>query len=119
MRRCSCGVPGGPLRLFAETVRENSARYRRPLPLGAFEQPPFCVTRQEIVACLQAMTTDDVCQGIARTCTSAGNACRCSIAHLNADQAASLAEWIDMGQHEDPWRVRATSSDIYSIMVVP
>ncbi len=93
---------GGPRRLIAETVRENSALYPRPLPLGAFERPPFCITWQEILACLQAMTADDADHDIARTCTSAGNAYLYSATHLHADYAAGLAEWIDVGQYDNP-----------------
>ena len=93
---------GEPLRLIAETVRENSALYPRPLPLGAFEQPPFSLTREEILSCLRRMAGDDAYRDIARTRTSAGNEYVYSTAHLEADHAASLAEWIDVGQYDNP-----------------
>jgi len=93
---------GEPMRLIAETVRENSALYPRPLPLGAFEQPPFSLTREEILSCLRRMAGDVAHQDIARTRTSAGNEYLYSTAHLEADHAASLAEWIDVGQHDNP-----------------
>jgi hypothetical protein len=93
---------GEPMRLIAETVRENSALYPRPLPLGAFEQPPFSLTREEILSCVRRMAGEDAFQDIARTRTSAGNEYMYSTLHLEADHAANLAEWIDVGQHDNP-----------------
>jgi hypothetical protein len=93
---------GEPLHLIAETVRENSALYPRPLPLGAFEQPPFSLTREEILDCVRRMADEDAYRDIARTRTSAGNEYLYSTTHLEADHAASLAEWIDVGQYDNP-----------------
>lgn len=93
---------GEPLHLIAETVRENSALYPRPLPLGAFEQPPFSLTREEILDGLKRMAAQDAYRDIARTRTSAGNEYLYSTAHLDADHAGSLAEWIDVGQYDNP-----------------
>ena len=93
---------GEPLHLIAETVRENSALYPRPLPLGAFEQPPFSLTREEILDGLKRMAAQDAYRDIARTRTSAGNEYLYSTAHLDADYAGSLAEWIDVGQYDNP-----------------
>jgi hypothetical protein len=93
---------GTPLQLIAETVRENSALYPRPLPLSAFEQPPFSLTREEILDSLHRMAAQDIYRDIARTRTSAGNEYLYSTAHLDADYAGSLAEWIDVGQYDSP-----------------
>ena len=93
---------GEPLVLIAETVRENSALYPRPLPLGAFEQPPFSLTRAEILDCLGRMAAQDAYRDIARTRTSAGNEYLYSTAHLEPDYASSLAQWIDVGQYDNP-----------------
>jgi hypothetical protein len=93
---------GAPLHLIAETVRENSALYPRPLPLGAFEQPPFSLSREEILDTLDRMVAQDAYRDIARTRTSAGNEYLYSTAHLDADYAGSLAEWIDVGQYDNP-----------------
>ena len=93
---------GKPLYLIAETVRENSALYPRPLPLGAFEQPPFSLSREEILDGLERMAADDAYRDIARTRTSTGNEYLYSTAHLEADYASSLAEWIDVGQYDNP-----------------
>jgi len=93
---------GEPLHLIAETVRENSALYPRPLPLGAFAQPPFSLTREEVLSYLRRMAGEDAYRDIARTRTSAGNEYIYSTAHLDADHASSLAEWIDVGQFDNP-----------------
>jgi hypothetical protein len=93
---------GEPLHLIGETVRENSSLYPRPLPLGAFAQPPFSLTREEVLSCLRRMAGEDAYRDIARTRTSAGNEYIYSTAHLDADHASSLAEWIDVGQFDNP-----------------
>ena len=93
---------GDRMHLIAETVRENSALYPRPLPLGAFEQPPFSLTREEILACIRGMAGEETFRDIAQTCTSAGNEYLFSTTHLDPDYAAGLAEWIDVGQYDNP-----------------
>ena len=49
---------GDPLRLIAETVRENSAAYPRPVPLDIFTQPPFDFSRQEVLNYLERMAVE-------------------------------------------------------------
>jgi hypothetical protein len=93
---------GDPLQLIAEIVRENSALYPRPFPLGAFERTPFTMTREEIQRCLDQMSCHQAYQDIARTITSAGNVFLYSTLHLDPDYAATLAEWTDVGQHDNP-----------------
>jgi hypothetical protein len=93
---------GDPLQLIAEIVRENSALYPRPFPLGAFERPPFAMTREEIQQCLDQMRCHQSYQDIARTITSAGNVFLYSTLHLDPSYAATLAEWTDVGQHDNP-----------------
>jgi hypothetical protein len=93
---------GDPLQLIAEIVRENSALYPRPFPLGAFERSPFAMTREEIRQCLDQMSCLQAYQDIARTITSAGNVFLYSTLHLDPGYAATLAEWTDVGQHDNP-----------------
>ena len=93
---------GDPLQLMAEIVRENSALYPRPFPLGAFERSPFAMTREEIQQCLDQMSCLQDYRDIARTITSAGNVFLYSTLHLDPDYAATLAEWTDVGQHDNP-----------------
>jgi hypothetical protein len=93
---------GDPLQLIAEIVRENSALYPRPFPLGAFEGSPFAMTREEIQQCLDHMSCHKAYQDIARTITSAGSVFLYSTLHLDPGYAATLAEWTDVGQHDNP-----------------
>jgi hypothetical protein len=93
---------GDPLQLIAEVVRENSLLYPRPFPLGAFERSPFSMTREEAQRCLEQMACLQAYQDIARTTTSAGHAFLFSTLHLDTDYATTLAEWIDVGQHDNP-----------------
>lgn len=93
---------GDPLQLIAEIVRENSALYPRPFPLGAFERSPFAMTREEIQQCLDQMSCLQAYQDIARTITSAGSVFLYSTRHLDPGYAATLAEWTDVGQHDNP-----------------
>jgi hypothetical protein len=93
---------GDPLRFIAATVRENSALYPRPLPLGAFERHPFAMPRADVLRCLEQMAARESYQDIARTRTSAGTEFLYSTTHLDPDYAAVLAEWIDVGQYDNP-----------------
>jgi hypothetical protein len=93
---------GDPLELMAAIVRQNSALYPRPFPLGAFEQLPFGLPRDEILACLERMRTLPAYEDIARTCTSANHVYLYSRRSLEPDYAASLAEWYDVGQAASP-----------------
>lgn len=93
---------GDPLQLIAEIVRENSSLYPRPFPAGGFERSPFGMRRDEIRQCLDRMAGLEAYQDIARTTTSAGNHFLYSTTHLDPDYAATLAEWIDVGQYDNP-----------------
>ncbi len=93
---------GDPIQLIAAIVRENSSVYPRPFPLGGFERPPFAMARDEIVSCLDRMAEQEAYRDIARTTTSAGNCFLYSTSHLDRDYAAKLAEWIDVGQYDNP-----------------
>lgn len=91
-----------PLRMIAEVVRENSRTYPRPVPLDAFEESPFGLTRDEIVACLAAMAEQDEYRDIVRTETSIGTPYLFSTQYLDADHGTMLAEWFDVGQSANP-----------------
>ncbi|MCX8023085.1 MAG: hypothetical protein N2745_09975 [Syntrophorhabdaceae bacterium] len=93
---------GDPLLLIAETVRDNSASYPRPIPLNMFKNPPFDFSEEEIIECLRQMETKDLFRDIARTVTSAGTVFLYSTSHLTPDYASMLAEWFDVGQFENP-----------------
>ena len=93
---------GDPLRFIAETVRENSAAYPRPVPMDLFTQPPFAFTGQEVRSYLERMAAEEEYRDIAATTTSASRIFLYSTIHLEADHASMLAEWIDVGQLENP-----------------
>jgi hypothetical protein len=92
----------GPLRLIAETVRQNSCAYQRPVPLYIFTEPPFCLTHHQILDCLATMAATEGYEDIATTTTSASGIYLYSTSHLEAEHAVMLAEWFDVGQSENP-----------------
>jgi hypothetical protein len=92
----------GPISVIAQVVRENSEIYPRPVPLDFFSGPPFDLTQEEILDCLEKMGEQSEYQDIARTTTSAGTVFLYSLRHLEPDYAFTLAEWLDVGQVNNP-----------------
>jgi hypothetical protein len=88
--------------LMAEVVRENSAIYPRPVPLGAFINPPFDLTKEDIQGYLSQMAQRDEYQDIKQTRSSIGTIFLYSTLHLEPGYASMLAEWIDVGQANNP-----------------
>jgi hypothetical protein len=93
---------GDPARLIAEVIRQNSASYPRPVPLDMFTNPPFDLTREQVVDCLERMTVEEEYRDIASTTTSASTIFLYSTLHLEPEHASMLAEWFDVGQLENP-----------------
>ncbi len=93
---------GDPLPLIVQTVREESRVYPRPVPIATFSEPPYDLSPQHLAACLERVRSDAETADIARTVTSAGTTFLYSTRHLHPDHAAALAEWIDVGQAENP-----------------
>jgi len=93
---------GDPLRLIAETVRRYSEDYTRPVPLDLFTQPPFDLTRQEVLNDLEHMEAVEEYRDIAMTMTSASRVFLYSTLYLEPGHASMLAEWIDVGQFDNP-----------------
>jgi len=92
----------GPLLLIAETVREHTGTYGRPVPLDIFMQPPFNLEYGLLLDSLEAMKNEDGYADIAATTTSASTIYLYSSSHLERDHAVMLAEWLDVGQAENP-----------------
>lgn len=92
----------GPLQLIAETVRENSRLYPRPVSLGLFTDSPFDMTPDEVLCCIQEMAGLEAYGDIAQTTTSMGTVFLFSKRHLEPGYAAYLAEWLDVGQANNP-----------------
>jgi len=88
--------------MVAEVIRENSAIYPRPIPLDIFMGLPFDLTQEEIFECLKKMGQQAEYQDIAQTTTSIGTIFLYSNRHLDPDHASMLAEWLDVGQANNP-----------------
>jgi hypothetical protein len=93
---------GDRLCLIAETVRENSALYPRPVPLDLFTKPPFELTQQEVLNDLERMGSEEEYRDIVSTRTSTSRVFLYSTLHLEPDHASMLAEWLDVGQSNNP-----------------
>jgi len=91
-----------PLRLIADLVRENAAQYPRPTSIDFLRSSPFEMSQEEIFACLQNMAAEEEYKDIERLSTSAGTVFLYSTLHLDPAHASMLAEWIDVGQFENP-----------------
>ncbi len=91
-----------PMLLIAEIVRENSAIYPRPVPLDMFKHSPFDLTLEEIQAYLAQMAKRDEYRDIKQTTSSIGSVFLYSTLHLDPDYASMLAEWLDVGQVNNP-----------------
>ncbi|MCJ7746605.1 MAG: hypothetical protein MUP27_02590 [Desulfobacterales bacterium] len=90
------------LPLMAEIIRENSKIYPRPIPLDIFREPPFDLTREEILLYIKKMAEQKEYQDINQTTTSIGTVFLYSTLYLDPNYATSLAEWIDVGQVNNP-----------------
>ena len=91
-----------PLLLIAEIVRENSLTYPRPVPVDIFRESPFNLTQEEILECLRQMGNQKEYQDIVQTTTSIGTIFLYSNLHLDPGYASMLAEWVDVGQVNNP-----------------
>jgi len=88
--------------MMAEIIRENSAIYPRPVPLDIFMESPFDLAQEEIFKCLGKMGQQAKYQDIAQTTTSIGTIFLYSNQHLDPGHASMLAEWLDVGQANNP-----------------
>jgi len=92
----------GRLELIAKVVRESSEINQRPVPLESFTRHPFDLNAREVLDTLEAMAMAEGYADIARTATSASGLYIYSTRHLEPDYAAVLAEWLDVGQFDNP-----------------
>ena len=90
------------LQLIAEIIRQDSAVYPRPVPLDMFTQPPFELTLQEVLNDLERMAAEEEYADIGQTMTSASRVFLYSTLHLEPGYASMLAEWLDVGQFDNP-----------------
>lgn len=91
-----------PLLMIAEIVRENSKIYPRPIPMNIFKETPFEFGREDLLDFLERMAGIEEYQDIAQTTTSIGTVYLYSTLYLEPDYASTLAEWLDVGQANNP-----------------
>ncbi len=90
------------LKLIAGTVRRATGIYGRPVALDLFTRPPFDLGLQMVLDCLAKMAAMREFSDITRTSTSISGIYLYSTLHMDPDHAAMLAEWLDVGQAENP-----------------
>lgn len=93
---------GDSLKLIADFVRQTAADYLRPVPLDTFLQSPFDFTYDEILKIVEKMENMSAFQDIKRTATSTSREFLYSANTLEPLHASMQAEWIDVGQSENP-----------------
>jgi len=87
---------------MADTVRESSRDYPRPVPVEMFEYPPFNLSPEALQQCLHSMAQDHAYGDIRYTESSVGTVYLYSTRHLDATYAAFLAENQDLGAIKSP-----------------
>lgn len=92
----------GHLRMMAEIIREQSRMYPRPVPISLFRYPPFDLEENLISEGIEEMMRQGPYRDISLLTTSIGNAFAYSTDYLTPDYAQMLAEWIDVGQVQNP-----------------
>jgi hypothetical protein len=96
------GRQGDPARLIAEIVRHDSEVYPRPVPLDMFTHPPFDFTLNEVARTLEKMAAREEYSDIEETRTSTARLFLYSTLYLEPAHASMLAEWLDVGQSNNP-----------------
>ena len=91
-----------PMRLIAETVRQNAHIYQRPVLLDIFTKPPFNLAHDQVLNYLKTMAATEDYDDIKATSTSASGIYLYSTTHLETEYAVMLAEWLDVGQSDNP-----------------
>jgi len=91
-----------PVRLVADTVRDESRVYPRPTDLRVFSEPPFSLPEREVAEVLARMAMRPDTADIKTLRASNGAPYLFSDRHLDAAHAASLVEWIEVLQKENP-----------------
>lgn len=91
-----------PAGLLAQTVRENSRQYPRPIPLDMFEYPPFNFTPEVLQACLNQLAESPANADIRFVESSVGTIYLYSETYLERDHAVFLADRADTGLMLNP-----------------
>ncbi len=90
------------LQMLVDVIREHSRTYPRPVPISLFLGSPFDLSKEQVQLCLNEIMIQGIYRDIMQTTTSVGNVYAYSTKHLDPDYAAMLAEWVDVGQVDNP-----------------
>jgi hypothetical protein len=90
------------LELIAEAVRYDSTTYPRPTPSDTFACKPYGLSAAATATALAEMSCDPRYADIKLTRASNGSLFLFSSDRLSPSHAASLAEWLAVGQFENP-----------------
>ncbi|MCR3956638.1 MAG: hypothetical protein NUK57_10100 [Gudongella sp.] len=90
------------LKLIGDTVREESRRYPRPTYVTMFNLPPYNLTEGELEDMLAELSIDSEYRDLKFTHASNGTVFVYSNKHMSKGYADYLAEWIEVGQDENP-----------------
>lgn len=93
---------GDRLSLVAAAVREDSRIYPRPTPASVFSVPPFNLSPAELESIVNEMARDPAFADIGRVQASDGTVFLYSTGGMTAAYAESRAEWLAVGQYENP-----------------
>jgi hypothetical protein len=91
-----------PLRLIADTVRDESRIYPRPTDLRFFSDPPFSMSARDLQQALGSMELRPDMADLRRSTASNGAVYLYSTRYLSEALADTLTEWIEVGQKENP-----------------
>ncbi len=91
-----------PVRLVADTVRDESRVYPRPTDLRVFSEPPFSLPEREVSEVLARIAMRPDTADIKTLRASNGAPYLFSDRYLDPAHAASLVEWIEVLQKENP-----------------
>jgi hypothetical protein len=91
-----------PVRLVADTARDDSKTYPRPTPLGTFLDEPFLMSVAELDETLASMGSNPEYADIRSTSASNGDRYLYSDQYMTEAHASGLAEWASVGEKDNP-----------------
>jgi hypothetical protein len=89
-------------RILAETVRSDSATYPRPTPVSTFLAAPYRLSMEEVIGAAERMRVDARYADVCFTRASNGDLFLFSSNHMSQAQADAMAEWLAVGQFNNP-----------------
>jgi hypothetical protein len=91
-----------PVRLIADTTRDESRLYPRPTLLDTFLLQPFFMAQADLDAALETLLASEEYQDIRSVSASNGERFLYSLKYLSPGHAEALAEWAAVGEKENP-----------------